>query len=63
LKTCLYDDGVLNIKDLLRSGKSDDEIKTELLFAFNHRAKDGVEAETARKQHPLLTESMSTIGG
>ncbi|MBI1766765.1 MAG: GTP 3',8-cyclase MoaA [Bacteroidetes bacterium] len=63
LKTCLYDDGVLNIKDLLRAGKSDDEIKTELLFAFNHRAKDGVEAEAARKQHPILTESMSTIGG
>lgn len=63
LKTCLYDDGVLNIKDLLRSGRSDDEIKTELLFAFNHRAKDGIEAEAARKQHPILTESMSTIGG
>jgi molybdenum cofactor biosynthesis protein A len=63
LKTCLYDDGVLNIRDLLRRGKSDDEIKDELLFAFNHRPKDGLEAETSRKQHPALSESMSTIGG
>ncbi|HCW08338.1 MAG TPA: GTP 3',8-cyclase MoaA [Cytophagales bacterium] len=63
LKTCLYDDGVLNIKNLIRSGKSDEEIKQELLFAFSHRAKDGVEAETNRKQHPKVSESMSTIGG
>lgn len=63
LKTCLYDDGVLNIKNLLRSGKSDEEIKRELLFAFNHRAKDGMQAEATRKRHPELTESMSTIGG
>lgn len=63
LKTCLYDDGVLNIKTLLREGKTDEEVKNELLFAFNHRHKDGLEAETARKQHPVLNESMSTIGG
>jgi cyclic pyranopterin phosphate synthase len=63
LKTCLYDDGVLNIKNLLREGRSDEEIKKELLFAFSHRSKDGLEAEAKRLQHPELTESMSTIGG
>lgn len=63
LKTCLYDDGVLNIKNLIRSGKSDEEIRQELLFAFNHRPKDGIEAETSRKQNPKVSESMSTIGG
>jgi cyclic pyranopterin phosphate synthase len=63
LKTCLYDDGVLNIKTLLRTNKTDEQIKQELLFAFGHRAKDGIEAESSRKQHPQLTESMSTIGG
>ena len=63
LKTCLYDDGVLNIKNLLREGKTEDEIKDELLFAFSHRPKDGFEAEAMRKQHPVLNESMSTIGG
>jgi cyclic pyranopterin phosphate synthase len=63
LKTCLYDDGVLNIKNLLREGKTDAQIKNELLFAFSHRPKDGFEAEATRKQHPTLSESMSTIGG
>lgn len=63
LKTCLYDDGVLNIKDLLRSGISDDGLKEKLVNAFNHRAKDGFEAEASRKDHNPAHESMSTIGG
>ena len=62
LKTCLYDDGVLNIKNLMRSGMSDEEIKVQLLQAFAHRPKDGFEAELKRKEHSL-SESMSTIGG
>lgn len=62
LKTCLYDDGVLNIKNLMRSGLSDDEIKVELKNAFAHRPKDGFEAERKRKEHSV-SESMSTIGG
>jgi cyclic pyranopterin phosphate synthase len=63
LKTCLYDDGVLNVKDLMRSGVTDLKIKEHLLHAFSHRPKDGFEAEQNRKKnHPLL-ESMSTIGG
>lgn len=63
LKTCLYDDGVLNIKNLLRSGISDAELMHELLKAFAHRAKDGFEAEQKRKNHQPAHESMSTIGG
>lgn len=63
LKTCLYDDGVLNIKDLLRSGISDDGLKEKLVHAFSHRAKDGFEAEASRKDHHPAHESMSTIGG
>lgn len=63
LKTCLYDDGVLNIKDLLRSGISDDELKEKLHHAFNQRAKNGFEAEAQRKDHHPAHESMSTIGG
>lgn len=63
LKTCLYDDGVLDIKQLLRSGLPDDQIRARLIDAFRHRAKDGFEAE-ARRNNPHLThESMSTIGG
>jgi molybdenum cofactor biosynthesis protein A len=62
LKTCLYDDGTLNIKDLMRSGLEDAALKAHLLKAFSHRAKDGFEAERNRKDH-AVSESMSTIGG
>ncbi|MBX2894487.1 MAG: GTP 3',8-cyclase MoaA [Cyclobacteriaceae bacterium] len=62
LKTCLYDDGVLNIKELMRSGVSDEAIKFELQKAFAARPKDGFEAELQRK-NKSVHESMSTIGG
>lgn len=63
LKTCLYDEGVLNIRDLMRSGASDLELKDTLLKAFKNRAKDGFEAEQQRKAGSGVSESMSTIGG
>lgn len=63
LKTCLYDDGVLDIKKLLRDGSSDDIIKTALLKAFGNREADGFAAEKKRRQHQHSHESMSTIGG
>lgn len=63
LKNCLYDDGVLNIKDLMRTGASDEQIKQELLKAFNHRPLDGWEAERLRREQAGIHESMATIGG
>ncbi len=60
-KTCLYDDGVMNVRDLLRSGISDEAFKDEIINALQHRAKDGYEAEANRSS--LVTESMTTIGG
>jgi molybdenum cofactor biosynthesis protein A len=62
LKTCLYDDGILNIKDLMRGGVDDEGIKRKLHSAFSNRAKDGFEAEERRKER-VISESMSTIGG
>jgi len=50
LKTCLYDDGVMNIRNLLRSGISDDQLITEFGRAFGQRAKDGFEAEQKKKK-------------
>jgi cyclic pyranopterin phosphate synthase len=47
----------------LRSGESDTEITEKLIHAFNHRAKDGFEAEQKRRDHQPAHESMSTIGG
>lgn len=63
LKTCLYDNGVLNIRDLMRKGQSDEQIRRELLAAFSSRAKDGFEAEKNRGTGVGVSESMSTIGG
>ncbi len=63
LKTCLYDDGVLNIKDLIRDGNNDEELKHSLLNAFGHRAIDGWQAEKLRKEKGPVHESMATIGG
>jgi molybdenum cofactor biosynthesis protein A len=62
LKTCLYDAGVLDIRALLRQSYDDDFVSQQLLQAFQSRAKDGFEAEAARRSNPV-SESMSTIGG
>ena len=63
LKTCLYDRGVLNIRNLMRGGKTNEEIKTELLKAFAKRPKNGFEAEQQRAGSVPIHESMATIGG
>ena len=63
LKNCLYDDGVLNIRDLIRKGDSDEQLEQSLLTAFSHRVKDGWEAERNRFEKTGVHESMATIGG
>jgi molybdenum cofactor biosynthesis protein A len=63
LKNCLYDDGVLNIKDLIRSGLREQDIENNLLSAFSHRPADGWEAERLRVAKTGVHESMATIGG
>ena len=63
LKTCLYDDGIFNIRDLMRAGASDAEIKLALLEALSHRAKDGHEAEAQRFSAAAISTSMASIGG
>lgn len=60
LKTCLYDSGVLNVRDLLRAGVSDEEVKAAFLKAFSQRPANGFEAEQRRAP---VSESMATIGG
>ena len=62
LKTCLYDDGVFNIRDLIRNGATDQDLINALTDALNHRAKDGYEAEQNRV-NTQVSESMATIGG
>lgn len=60
-KTCLYDDGIMNLRDMLRSELSNEDIKTKIQAAIGNRAKDGFEAEKMRKN--VISESMTTIGG
>jgi molybdenum cofactor biosynthesis protein A len=60
-KTCLYDDGRMNLRDMLRSGMTPENIKEKLQEAILHRAKDGFEAEASRQNR--VSESMTTIGG
>lgn len=63
LKTCLYDNGVMNVKQLLRSGATDEEISASIVGAIGKRAKDGFDAESRRGTAEGVHESMSTIGG
>ncbi|MEM6317169.1 MAG: GTP 3',8-cyclase MoaA [Bacteroidota bacterium] len=63
LKTCLYDDGVFNIRDIIRSGATDMQLKDTFLEALGNRAKDGFEAEGKRKFNLPVSESMASIGG
>ncbi len=63
LKTCLYDDGIFNVRDLMRHGASDEQLRDAFLSALGNRAKDGWEAERSRNFGLPVTESMSTIGG
>lgn len=62
LKTCLYDNGVLNLRDGMRQGLSDEQLRDQLLLVFQQRHKNGWEAEKARQNGPAH-ESMATIGG
>ncbi len=65
LKTCLYDDGVLDVRALLRSGATDAELTAAFLRAFAHRPANGFEAERQRsvRSGAPVAESMATIGG
>lgn len=61
LKTCLYDNGVLNLRLLLRSGAGDKEIENEIRACVSKRFKDGFEAE--KYSNKINDSSMATIGG
>jgi cyclic pyranopterin phosphate synthase len=62
MKTCLYGDGVLDFKKAMRSGLTDEEIKSLVARAVARKPKDGFEAERESAYSPV-SESMSTIGG
>jgi cyclic pyranopterin phosphate synthase len=63
LKTCLYDNGVLNIRDLVRTHRTDAQLADDLAAAISNRAANGWEAEKLRNATNSNHESMATIGG
>ncbi|MCB0638337.1 MAG: cyclic pyranopterin phosphate synthase MoaA, partial [Lewinella sp.] len=63
LKTCLYDDGVLSLRSLIRAGATPGQLADTFRSTLQHRAKDGWEAERQRTGQLPVKESMATIGG
>lgn len=61
-KNCLFDDGVFNIRDFLRNGASNKDMKELFLKLVKQKPQNGFIAEASRKQGNV-SESMSTIGG
>ncbi len=63
LKTCLYGEGVLSLRDLMREGKDDKALQQALRQAVFHKEEDGWKAEDMSVRHHPVHESMATIGG
>jgi cyclic pyranopterin phosphate synthase len=61
LKTCLYDNGVLDLKGLLRNGASDQELQQAIRECVLNRHANGHDAEMVSRQK--VEPSMATIGG
>ena len=63
IKSCLYDDGVFNIRDYMRSGVSDEELANKFREIVRLKPKDGFEAEKMRATPTTAMQSMGSIGG
>ncbi len=62
-KNCLFDEGVFNIRDFMRNGATDDNLKQVFLSTVKKKPENGFIAEANRKKNKKVSESMSTIGG
>lgn len=61
-KNCLFDDGVFNIRDFIRNGASNEDLKDLFLSLVKEKPENGFVAE-ANRSKGNVSESMSTIGG
>ena len=61
-KNCLFDDGVFNVRDFIRNGASDDELKQLFISTVQQKPVNGFVTEANRK-NKNVSESLSTIGG
>lgn len=62
-KSCLYGNGKVNLKDVLRGGADDEELQDEITEAINKKAENGWKAEKETNNDRSTRESMATIGG
>ena len=62
LKNCLFDDGVFDLRDFLRNGASNNDLKELFLSLIKEKPENGFIAE-ANRTKGSVSESMSTIGG
>ncbi len=60
-KNCLFDGGVFNVRDFIRNGASDNDLKELFIKTIHKKPKNGFIAEENRGND--VSESMSTIGG
>lgn len=60
-KNCLFDGGVFNVRDYMRNGASDDDLKKLFIETVKAKPENGFIAEAMRDSK--VSESMSTIGG
>ena len=61
-KNCLFDDGVFNLRDFMRNGASNEDLKELFLTLVKEKPENGFIAEANRTKGDV-SESMSTIGG
>ena len=61
-KNCLFDDGVFDLRDFIRNGASNDDLKNIFLSLVKEKPENGFIAEANRTKGDV-SESMSTIGG
>jgi len=61
LKNCLFDGGVFNVRDYIRNGASNEDLKALFLKLVKLKPANGFVAEANRDNE--VSESMSTIGG
>jgi cyclic pyranopterin phosphate synthase len=62
IKNCLYDQGIFDLKALMRNGATDEQIKWSIEQAVKAKKKNGFETEKAQRRSGTY-ESMAKIGG
>jgi cyclic pyranopterin phosphate synthase len=59
----LYEGTGINLKDEIRMGKTDEELKNIIISSIHKKPKDGWEAQKLSLTASQIHQSMATIGG